>query len=82
MLRLITLRDGLEDGHTNRETDTAVATKRRPSTTDLLMLVVNGLDQSTQKPDSSCTDLPETSTAHHAQCTTMVQPLELTLTTQ
>jgi len=78
----VELKDGPEDGRESNKTDTAVDTRNLHSTTEILMLVANGLDQSTQKPDTSCSDLPETSIAHHAQCTTMVQPLELTETTQ
>jgi hypothetical protein len=73
---------GLEDGIESNKTDTAEDTRRRPSTTDLLMLVVDGLEELTQKPNTSCSDSQETSTAHHAQCTTMVQPLVLMETTQ
>ena len=78
----VELKDGPEDGRESNKTDTAVDTRNLHSTTEILMLVADGLDQSTQKPDTSCSDLPATSIAHHAQCTTMVQPLELTETTQ
>jgi hypothetical protein len=78
----VELKDGPEDGREFNKTDTAVDTRNLHSTTDQLMLVADGLDQSTQKPDTSCSDWPETSIVHHAHCITMVQPPELTVTTQ
>jgi hypothetical protein len=42
--------------------------------------VVPGLNQLIHMLNISCSDLPETSTAHHAQCITTDLPLELTVT--
>ena len=48
----------------------------------MLTNAVTGLNQLTQKPDTSCSDTLETSIAHHAQSSITVQPLTPPETTQ
>jgi hypothetical protein len=69
---------GSQDGQLFIPTTTAEDTRSLSTATEQSMHAVNGLDLLTKKLNTSCTDSMETSTAHLAQCTTMVQELALT----